>query len=165
MIISTAEVPQTSSLSQTRLKEVLSYDAETGEFRWLVGNYTNCVAGNVDKQTGYLRIRIDYVLYQAHRLAWLYVHGTWPTQTIDHRDKNKLNNRFKNLRDVGMDVQLYNQPLRADSTSGVKGVTFDKFTQRWKAHITIGKKTITLGRFDSFEAAVTARQLAEKRYV
>ena len=51
-------------------------------------------------RTGHIRICIMRVKYLAHRLAWLYVTGSWPSQDIDHIDGDPTNNRFANLREV-----------------------------------------------------------------
>lgn len=87
-------------LTAERLRELLTYDPETGEFRW---RYTRgCrargqIAGTVTC-LGYLTIAIDGRKYKAHRLAWLHVHGEWPYPEIDHINRIKLDNRLVNLR-------------------------------------------------------------------
>jgi hypothetical protein len=43
---------------------------------------------------------IDGKLYGAARLAWLYVHGEWPKNQIDHINRLRDDNRLVNLRDV-----------------------------------------------------------------
>ena len=71
-------------LTQARVRELLSYEPETGEFRWLPreGNApfnarsAGKLAGHEEK--GYWRIRFDGRYHGAHRLAWLYVHGRLP---------------------------------------------------------------------------------------
>ena len=87
-------------LEALRLRELLSYDPDTGLFRWSknkgskdAGELAGCVSPK-----GYILIGIDGCLYLAHRLAWLYVHGEFPEKDIDHRDQDKSNNRICNLR-------------------------------------------------------------------
>ena len=90
------------SLTAERLREVMSYDPETGVLTWRkkTGRKGRVVvgraAGNYDPD-GYICVRIDRKNYKAHRLAWLYVYGTWPDNRIDHIDGIKDNNAITNL--------------------------------------------------------------------
>ena len=59
--------------------------------------------------------------------------GRWPENTIDHRDLDRSNNRWTNLREATYSQQRGNSLLQARSTSGVRGVTFDKRTGKWQA--------------------------------
>lgn len=74
----------------------------------------------------------------------------------DHINRDRLDNRRCNLRNVTPSVNTWNQGMRTDNTSGVRGVCFDRTRGKWKA--TYGKRS--LGRFDTFAEAVAAR-LAE----
>jgi len=95
------------SITAERLKELYLYNPEDGTFtrikaagrhnRWGVGT----IANHHDPITGYNRIRIDGTLYSAHRLAWLYMTGSWPTHQIDHVDLDRANNAWRNLREAG----------------------------------------------------------------
>ncbi|HHK4055192.1 TPA: hypothetical protein ACQSSJ_005219, partial [Pseudomonas aeruginosa] len=73
------------TLTQERLKELLRYDTETGEFTWLARKGSRALvgskAGSNDGQ-GYIRIAIDGRRYRAHRLAWLYCYGKWPAAQV-----------------------------------------------------------------------------------
>lgn len=90
------------SLTLDRLKEVLSYDAETGIFTWKVrptknsrvhiGDEAGCL-----KPSGYRYINIDNRTYLASQLAWLYVTGTFARGRIGPKDKEPRNLRFSNL--------------------------------------------------------------------
>jgi hypothetical protein len=109
-----------------RLKQLVSYDADTGLFRWLVHRGTRGRSGNVAgnlNNKGYWRIPLDGRLYAAHRLAWFYVFGEWPKQNIDHINGIKTDSRIANLRDVSVSVNAQNQrrPMRHNK-SGLLGV-------------------------------------------
>ena len=90
------------TLTAERVRYLLSYDADTGVFVWRVGRGGTrawSVAGTLHPN-GYVYIKIDGRLYLAHRLAWLYTHGAWPADQLDHRDGNKSNNCISNLREA-----------------------------------------------------------------
>lgn len=98
-------------IDQARLKEVLQYDPDTGEFIWRQRMSSRAPVGGragVTRQDGYVKISIDKRQYFAHRLAHLYMTGKWP-QEIDHRDRNPSNNRWGNLRAVSRSVNLENR--------------------------------------------------------
>jgi hypothetical protein len=85
-------------LTLERLKELLDYDPATGVFVWKENRrrgFEGARAGKVDKR-GYRYIRIDGEDHTAPRLAWLYVHGTWPT-IVRFKDDNKDNCAIDNL--------------------------------------------------------------------
>mgnify|MGYP001559153318 CR=1 FL=1 len=82
------------------LQEYLTYDANTGIFRWreiMRASQRGKVAGNVN-WAGYRKIKLRGQLCAAHRLAWLYVYGEWPRGLIDHIDENRDNTAISNLR-------------------------------------------------------------------
>jgi len=76
----------------------------------------------------------------------------------DHINRDRLDNRRSNLRNVTPSENTWNQPLKSNNTSGVRGVCFDRTRKKWKA--TWGKRS--LGRFATFEQAVAARRAMER---
>jgi hypothetical protein len=166
-----------NKLTQGYLKECLHYDPETGIFTWnerpeshfkTIGSgkawntkYANEIAGSRYSKTGYTLISINYTLYYAHRLAFLYVEGYIPENHVDHIDKNKLNNQWDNLREVSVQCNLQNSHLSSANTSGVTGVYWEVARKKWVAQITISIRNFILGRFDRFEDAVMRRYKEE----
>lgn len=139
-------------VTHERLLEVLSYDPETGDFTWLISPSTKVpvgvIAGSITAK-GYRRIQIDGRRYRAHRLVWFYVYGDWPERDIDHRDLDKLNNRWANLRQATASQNQGNTVVRRASSSGLKGVKWRKSRHTWTAAITCDGQSIHLGTFSS----------------
>lgn len=113
------------------------------------------IAGSVDKTTGYVRIRIDRRIYQAHRLAWFYVTGEWPANDIDHRDTVRHNNRWLNLRDVTHRTNGENRRRahKSNQSSGLLGASWDAAKGRWMSHITLDYRFKFLGYYDTAQEA------------
>ena len=157
-------------LTQERLKSLLSYNPETGEFTWLVsrgnrqaGESTGCPRSN-GRGKVYVVIQIDGRLYLAHRLAWLYSYGAWPENQIDHIDQDSLNNRLINLRDVTNAENNKNRKRQNKNRSGVTGVLFINDRQKWRARIAVNGKFIHLGYFEVKDDAIVARKNADVKY-
>jgi len=155
-------------ITQERLRELVRYCPETGEFTHLesrgsvkAGTKASCPS------KGYIVIRLDTVLYPAHRLAWLYVHGYFPNGDTDHIDGNKSNNRISNLRDVNRSTNLQNQK-RASSrnkSSGLLGVN-KRANGTFRAYIQVNGKNVSLGTFkdayQAHEAYLSAKRIHHK---
>lgn len=155
-------------LTQERLKEVLWYDPVVGV--WIrkvrtsqnmrVGDFAGCVS----KQGGYQLIGIDGKQYQAHKLAILYVDGYLPEE-VDHKDRNRANNAYSNLRVVTRTQNNGNMGLSAHNSSGYKGVCKAK-NGYWRAYIKIGDgRQKSLGTtFREAEQAALAYDHAAREY-
>jgi hypothetical protein len=154
-------------LTQKRLKEVLNYDPETGIFIWKKALSFRVSAGDVagyNRPDGYVCIRINNTSYQCHRLAWMYVYGYFPEGDIDHIDRTRNNNKIENLRESNRSCNIRNSGLRANNTSGIKGVTLNKSTGMWRSRIGSKSKEIRLGHYSNFVDAVEARYRGEQKY-
>ncbi|MGM8463013.1 HNH endonuclease [Enterobacter cloacae] len=114
--------------------------------------------------SGYAYIKVDRVKYSAHRLAWLYVHGSMPEEQIDHVNNNRSDNRISNLRLASRSQNMMNQYVRKDSISGVKGVGWDKKMQSWRARCQVGGKRVVIGWFDSVEEAEESLRVYREQY-
>lgn len=144
-------------IDQNQLKELLSYNPDTGVFIWLK-SYNNAVTGKQAKtkgRNGYIDIKIKGVRYYAHRLAWLYMTGEQPKNVIDHIDRDKTNNKFNNLRDVSVKENINNQiKPNANNSTGVRGVM--PYINGYSSQISVNGKNIHLGVFKSIEDAEAA---------
>ena len=146
-----------------QVKTALNYDPLTGVFLWkerpsLPKEWNTRWAG---KPAGYNSprpnggftqtcIRLDGVLYLAHRVAWLYVYGVWPNQILDHKNGNPSDNRIANLRLCTFVQNSQNRTVQQNSKSGIKGV--GRHGPNWRARIAHNGKVIQKV-FSTMEAA------------
>ncbi len=139
--------------------DILSYSPETGEFRWRVRRSNKCpegaLAGGLNG-SGYRQIEIDGVVYQCHRLAWLFVKGVWPKEEIDHENTKRDDNWIDNLREATKSQNQHNR-RRQEGSSKYKGVHFHKLTGKWGAKIQVNGKNLHLGLFEREEDAALVR--------
>lgn len=151
-------------ITQERLKEICTYDPETGDFVGIVDRGRKYKAGmpfgKLDKD-GYLQITIDARCYRVHRLAWLYIYGFHPPGMIDHKNTDKLDNRIDNLRIATASENACNISARVISKSGVKGVVYNKANRNWVAKVKHLGEVVLYGIFQTIEeaeiAAISAR--------
>lgn len=150
---------QKNRVTAERLRALMQYSCETGEFTWVADrnnrNRSGTVAGRVSR-LGYVQIGIDGGRYLAHRLAYLYVYGEWPVGDLDHIDRNKLNNRISNLRLASKCENQQNRAIHKNNKSGFKGVFWHKRSGKWVARIGANGKQYHIGTFDAAEVAYKA---------
>lgn len=145
------------------LKQLIIYNPDTGIFNW---KYIRAGSGKVNKEAGhvtdkgYRRIRILSKNYFAHKLAWFYMTGEWPPDglQVDHINRNRLDNRWCNLRLLTREQNCQNCHGQSNNTSGFKGVT--KRGNKYEANLYHHGKLEYLGWFNS---ALEASNAYEKR--
>jgi hypothetical protein len=151
-------------LTRARLRELLHYDQDTGEFRWQMRPSNSVCKGDVAGHVGpnaYRRIRIRGRTYFAHRLAWFYMKGRWARQTIDHRDGDPMNNRWNNLRKATPSQNSANKRRPRNNRSGFKGVF--GYRGKWRATISKNGKSTFLGTYPTPLAAYDAYVAAARK--
>lgn len=153
------------NLTQQRLCEVVDYNPDTGVFVWKTQTgpraQIGAVAGSINVRK-YVDISIDGRKYVAHRLAWLYTYGVWPTWQIDHIDGVRHNNMLSNLRDVPRSINMQNQrKARKGALTGLLGVS--RHNTRWRARIQTNGVVHRLGTFDTPEEAHAAYLVAKRQ--
>lgn len=148
-----------TELTVERLREVLAYTPETGEFRRNTktgkSSAVGAVAGRVNCPSGYVVIGIDGRTHAAHRLAWLHVFGVWPNE-VDHINGIRHDNRLANLRECTRAGNQQNRVSKAGASSTHLGVSFEKDRRKWCANIRSFGKVHKLGRFANEEDAAAA---------
>lgn len=71
----------------------------------------------------------------------------------------------ENCRWADIYTQNFNQGMRKNNSSGKTGVSWSDERQKWVASICLNNKPTSLGRFDTYEEAVAAREKAEIDYM
>lgn len=147
-------------LTHARLLELLLYDPETGVFTHRVtrhsvvaGAVAGCIHAHRDGSYPRWQLVIDGVHHKAHRVAWFYVHGRWPSGVLDHRDGDALNNRISNLREATFGGNSANSRHARGSTQ-YRGVSY--CYGGYMAQISHKNRSVYLGRFATAEAAYAA---------
>ena len=134
-------------MNHQRLLELLDYDAVYGIFTRKISlsnrSPVGSVAGSINK--GYCLICVEGKRYAAHRLAWFYVHGTWPVSLIDHDNTDGTHNAISNLRLANKSTNGANRGLNKNNTSGFKGVAI--WRDRFISKIKVNYREIHLGCF------------------
>ena len=142
--------------------ELLAYNIITGVFTWKVkksNKKAGSIAGRVTDR-GYVYITIDGKGYAAHRLAWLLVTSKDPyPYEVDHKDRNKGNNAFHNLRQATIQQNSSNRKIGSNNTSGHKSITYQSHqtSNPWVVCISQKNKSHYVGSFPTLEMAIEAR--------
>lgn len=140
-------------ITRERLMQLLCYDEVTGVFTNRIHRGGRNKAGErsgTKTEFGHVRINISGKPYFAHRLAWLWVHGSWPCNVIDHINGIPDDNRMSNLRDVTHSVNLQNLK-RPQGGNPYLGTTFSR--GRWLVSINRDRVRLSLGSYDTPEEA------------
>ena len=149
-------------ITQERVRNLLSYDPETGLFTWLVDKGSarkGNVAGKLNTAS-YVQIQLDKRMYLAHRLVWLYIYGVFPPHYVDHKDGDKNNNSFTNLRlATPLENQMNKRKMKGKYLKGVM-----KVRNSFQAAIRHNKKKLYLGCFNTEQEAHQAYCLAAQKH-
>lgn len=141
------------------LRELLHYCPATGKFTWRVQLSRKMPVGKVAgslRPDGRRYVCIFGKHYFTSRLAWMYVTGEWPEHEIDHRDRNRTNDAFFNLRPSTRQQNCFNTGVRKDSSTRRKGVSYEKRTGKWFARISVSGKSKVIGTYATADQAEAA---------
>lgn len=155
-------------LTAERLREILYYDPLNGVFLRRVNSRRRknmLVPAGTFGAFGHIAIYVEGFPYQAHRLAWLYVYGQWPSNVIDHINGDPADNKISNLRSVSQLINAQNRRNGKIGKSTPLGVSTlsRNIPKRFTASITANAKRIFLGYFATPEEAhlayITAKRI------
>ena len=157
-------------LTKEFLLSLFTYDPSEGKLYWKISPNKKIKigqeAGGFDGH-GYRRVWFLGRNYRIHRIIWFLEKGTWPTETIDHNDRNKKNNRIGNLSDIPAKYQSWNRSSQTDASSSYIGVYKKNGLKNkpWGATIRLGKKTHHIAYYKTeFDAAIARDDYAMQQY-
>lgn len=146
------------------LRSIVGCNPVTGQMWWLEQRGANArkgeIVGSYRKKDGYFQVKVDRKMYLVHRLIWLWVNGSWPTGFLDHKNRNRSDNRIDNLRDCTLSQNGANRPAQSNNKLGCKGVhkvVWPGGSIKYKAQVYISengkKRMLYLGCYDTVEEA------------
>lgn len=83
---------------------------------------------------------------------------------VDHYNRNKLDNRKKNLKDATIEGNNRNRPIFKNNISGIMGLNYYKHRKSWKASLSLNGESIFLGYYKNKDDAIKARLEGEIKY-
>jgi hypothetical protein len=158
--------PKDSGLTVQRIRELVHCDPDAGVFTWIKPTSFRVSAGDIAgsvSDEGYVFVTIDGYRHRAHRLVWMWVHGRWPVDFLDHINGNKSDNRISNLREVSNSLNMQNQKRAlAHNKCGFLGVHKHSLCEKWTAQIKVNGVNHYLGLFATAEMAHKAYLKAKR---
>lgn len=152
-----------SKLTIDAVRHALDFDPAIGVFVWS-NPQSNAVkageAAGVVAANGRRYINIGGEKHMAHRLAWFYIHGEWPSGDVKQPNGNYDDCREVNLIQQTRQTTASNRRVNAASKSGYPGITWSEKRAKWQVHVTRDYKQFGLGYFSSLEDAVEVRRAA-----
>lgn len=146
-------------ITQKELKKTFHYNPNSGLFirkKSAGGVEIGTIAGCLH-HSGYIHIKTQGKKNVAHRLAWLYMTGEWPSDQIDHINQIKNDNRWCNLRECTNAQNKANVKAPVTNSSGYKGVSrYKKRNNQWVVKIKYKQIQIHVGMFNCIHKAAMA---------
>lgn len=145
---------------------IVRFDEQSGQFFWTVNRYgrggsrMGGVAGFFN-ENGYRCLRLKGKKFYAHRLAWLFVYGVWPSGLIDHVNGHRSDNRICNIREATTSQNLANTN-KTCAESRLRGAHWASDKGKWTSRIMFKGRVRHLGYFTSSDDAHAAYVAARR---
>ena len=129
-----------------------TYNPETGKIYGIRGK--EIISKNKD---GYIKCMCDRKEILGHHFAWFMIYDNVDFIELDHKNRNRDDNRISNLR-------ISTRSQQGQNRDNVKGYTWDKNKKKWKSYIMLDQKYIFLGYYDIEQDARNSYLEAKKKY-
>ncbi len=141
------------SLTQGRVALVDADDYEwLNQWKWTI---------HVGRKYPYAARNSHSKIIKMHRLI---LGITDPLIWKDHVNRCGIDNRRVNLRIAEYTLNARNASMRVDNKSGLRGVCWNKRSQKWVAQIFVNKKVISCGYYSDIKEAAMAYDKAALRF-
>lgn len=155
-------------LTADEVRRRFDYDADTGVVVRRVNTgptgRAGAIVGSPDPN-GYLRTQLNGHVHLLHRIIWLHYYGAWPSEWIDHINRNPADNRIANLRQATRSLNNQNRVNSyRRSKTGLLGVSRRPDCNRFTAYICVNGKNKYLGNFKTAELAHAAYRAAKEKH-
>lgn len=118
------------------------------EYSWYIEN------------NGYVRGKVNNKKVSLHR----FILDVPENMVVDHINHNPLDNRRSELRICKITENMMNKVIYSNNKSGIKGVYYYKWSNKWVATIKFNRQKVHLGYFKTKEEAIETRKKAEEKY-
>lgn len=153
-----------NNFTQKQLLKHFTTDAAIGK---IYKKKTGRELGSLNSANGYYLVWVHKKLVKRSFIIWILTNGNIVDTSleIDHINGNKIDDRIINLRLVSPSQNKLNitNKLQSNNTSGVRGVYWEKFSERWVAKIRVVGRDI-IKRFKNLNDAITHRKYLETIY-
>ena len=124
-----------TELTHEELTRLLDYNPETGVFRWRVSRTRGVKAGSVAGTRGHCcnKISVNGAAWIARRLAWFYIHGEMPRNSLFVKNGDQFDDCISN---IGM---LPDKPKELTHEYLKQCIDYNPDTGEFKWKITAGK--------------------------
>lgn len=157
-----------TELTAERARELFDYDQSTGVLAWKMQprkRYKPSLTAGYKRKDGYLTTQADGRAYLNHRIIWLLVIGSWPSEQVDHVNGIRNDNRIGNLREATHSANCENRRLAAaNNPTRYLGVSLHKQSKKYQASIRVNGRQMYLGLFSTAEAAYAAYLTAKRQH-
>lgn len=155
-------------LTQEHVRELFNYNQETGVLTRKassnnqmirVGDEVGCL-----RTDGYREVKINGKSCKVHRIIFLWMTGEFPEVDIDHENRVRHDNKWKNLRSATRAENCQNQGVYKNNTSGHLGLSWNVRSEKWRVRLMVEGKSMHLGYFANKDDAIFCRKQANIKY-
>lgn len=158
------EDPEEFILLINKFRERFSYDPESGLLSRKVG-VGGQLAGSIvgtDNGKGYLRTSFNNEQYLVHLIIYA-MQTNEMAEVVDHKDLDKKNNRWSNLRPTNKSGNERNTSVRSNSTTGIKNVYWIPGRHKYRVQFKVHGETKYFGYYDTIQEAEVVAERERRR--